>query len=89
MPFIGRIPFLPIHEWIAIPRGEEDVSMPFIGRIPFLRDAGLVPDARRHQCQCPSSGESHFYEMPGWYLMPDVISVNALHRANPISTPFF
>ena len=37
------------------------VSMPFIGRIPFLLDNSKAFETITDLCQCPSSGESHFY----------------------------
>ena len=37
-------------------------------------------------CQCPVSGESHFYGRNGAFESKSIMCVNALSRANPIST---
>ena len=87
------------------------VSMPCLGRIPFLQRTITLQQWFAGMCQCPVSGESHFYEK-GFFMdkreLEDVSMpclgripflrdrkssaenyykcVNALSRANPIST---
>ena len=39
------------------------VSMPCLGRIPFLRSTGTRKRGCSAGCQCPVSGESHFYSV--------------------------
>ena len=61
MPCLGRIPFL--QEILKALNNGVRVSMPCLGRIPFLRREGKARRAALCLCQCPVSGESHFYQM--------------------------
>ena len=59
MPCLGRIPFLPSKK-SSKRSSKKSVSMPCLGRIPFLPgNGGETTD--NGVCQCPVSGESHFY----------------------------
>ena len=61
MPCLGRIPFLRDYCYSNETMGEA-VSMPCLGRIPFLPLAYKGgKEVMMQMCQCPVSGESHFY----------------------------
>ena len=85
MPFIGRIPFLPLR----LKEGRlyrSTVSMPFIGRIPFLLSPG---HSWTLSCNCVNAlHRANPISTGATALMRSRLSkcVNALHRANPIST---
>ena len=64
MPCLGRIPFLHFLS-IAGDCACTNVSMPCLGRIPFLLWSESSPSEKQEMCQCPVSGESHFYAFFG------------------------
>ena len=60
--------------------------MPFFGLSHFYGNTGGNTGWNTGECQCPTSGLSHFYEELEAAARKQIKSVNALHRAYPIST---
>ena len=63
--------------------------MPFNGQSPFLRRNQLCHRQWIFMCQCPSTGNPHFYTPVIGGRVPLRVGVNALQRAIPISTSPF
>ena len=84
MPWIGRSSFL--QGRVPADGLVQGVSMPWIGRSSFLHSSPKKKEVVSLVCQCPESGEVHFYvrydTRPGLRTR----GVNALNRAKFIST---
>ena len=76
MPFNGITSFL--QQRLEAMNREFQVSMPFHGLPSFLLTDSL--------CQCPSTGWLYFYAQKAHGLQQFNFCVNALQRANAIST---
>ena len=84
MPCVGQPPFL--HGAVHTHTQEESVSMPCVGRPPFLLNEIIVYRLGGGVCQCPVSGDLHFYLSQSSFVKPMMCCVNALCRAISIST---
>ena len=60
--------------------------MPFNGQSPFLQKETNPQKLMKSVCQCPSTGNLHFYDCFQLSWMQHVMCVNALQRAISIST---
>ena len=85
MPSVGRSSFL-LKIWNSSKKMDLHVSMPSVGRSSFLQSMVITSSAIKQVCQCPQSGDPHFYTGSKLWITRTPESVNALSRASLIST---